>query len=465
MIDEQTHLLEAILSELRIVTAELQLLRNELKGTPSLRPEEDASSPSYEHESFAAFDAEGASDFAVFDWLRTKGISVRNYREQTGADTVLDQCAVFLGDRFATLWRVHDAIRRCISGEGSFTLNLSSRTQAEIADSTQFCMMLKTYALLSSYKYNKDTKTIYAVPQRVGKIINFFTGGWFERYIYLRVLSRLSQHDVESACLLNPQIILANGDDFELDLLFWVDNWPLWVECKTGDYQIYIAKYSNVRKQLGIPKSRAIMVILGIQDDLAANLTDLYDMTVANEHSFLRAVDAAVRPSGYVPEPILSLLPPAIVAAPPSNLFTLLNRANLRPVPEFRQQVISELIPLVASFEQPMTMIEAKRALAESVPASKSQLQDLLNAIMRAGCLLDDEGLPVLLNTYPFSTLASDDPRVLEKKCIESYARAVLLVDPDYFENASKCAEFERVVGGEAPDMATISRLRAMAPS
>ena len=44
-------------------------------------------------------------------------------------------------------------------------------------------MMLKTYALLSFYKYNKDTKTIYAVPQRIGKIINFFTGGWFERYI------------------------------------------------------------------------------------------------------------------------------------------------------------------------------------------------------------------------------------------------------------------------------------------
>ena len=135
MIDEQNHLLEAILSELRTVTAELQLLRSELKETSPLRPEEDASSPSYEHKSFAAFDAEEVGDFAVFDWLRTKGISVRNHREQTGADTVLDQCAVFLGDRFATLWRVHDAIRPSLSGEGSFTLNLSSRSQAEIAES------------------------------------------------------------------------------------------------------------------------------------------------------------------------------------------------------------------------------------------------------------------------------------------------------------------------------------------
>jgi hypothetical protein len=138
----------------------------------------------------------------------------------------------------------------------------------------------------------------------------------------------------------------------------------------------------------------------------------------------------------------------------------LLNKAGLRPVPEYRQQVINELIAAVRSLDQPTSMAEVKSVLAEKVRASKSQLQDILNAIVRGGCLLDDEGRIVLSFTSPFSKLVSDDPGVIEGKCIESYVRTVLLVDPTYFENPHNTGEFERVVGGKAPDMATIRKLR-----
>lgn len=100
-------------------------------------------------------------------------------------------------------------------------------------------------------------------------------------------------------CLLNPQIAFPNGDDFELDLLFLIDGQSLWVECKTGDYQAYIAKYAETRKLLAVPKSRAVLVILGIPDDLTVNLTHLYDITVANENNFLERVAAAVGLSEY----------------------------------------------------------------------------------------------------------------------------------------------------------------------
>ncbi len=459
MIDEQNHLLQAILQELKVVTAELQLLRSGSKVTAE--PEQPAPpAPQVEPETLDLYPTEEEDDFVVFDWLHTKGVSVRNYRNESPDDEVLDELALFLGDRFATLWRLHDAIRRSLSAEVSFTLSMASRSQAEIADSTRFCEMLSMYAFLSSYRYNKDTKTIYAVPQKVGKIVNFFTGGWFERYIFLRLMYRLADYEIEPTYLLNPQIILPNGDDSELDLLFWVDNGPLWVECKTGDYQAYITKYSHVRKHLSIPKPRAILVILGISDDLASKLTHLHDVTVANEYTFLRRVDAVVGSSEYVPDPIRSAPPAAVVAAPPSNLFTLLNRAKLRPTPEYRQRMIDELIALVASWEQPMTLNAVKHVLAERVTVSKSQLQELLNAVMRSGCLLDQDGQPVLFNTYPFFRLISDDPAVLESKCVESYVRAVLQVDPDYFQDHFNRAEFERTVGAQAPDMATINRLK-----
>jgi len=246
---------------------------------------------------------------------------------------------------------------------------------------------------------------------------------------------------------------------FELDLLFLVDNQPLWVECKTGDYQAYIAKYSNARKLLGIPKPRAILVILGIPDDLTTHLTNLYDITVANENNFLKVVCTAVG-LRYPEEQESIALPHPPITAIPSSLSTLLKKAGLRPVPEYRQQVINEFIAVVKSLDQPTSMAEVKSVLARKVRASKSQLQDILNAIVRGGCLLDDDGRIVLSFTSPFSKLVSDDPAVIESKCIESYVRTVLRVDPTYFENPRNIGEFERVVGGKAPDMATIRKLR-----
>lgn len=460
MSNEQNQILEAILQELKTITAELQLLRSELKVQSFPRLDETASATPLEQVVESPDETEEESALAVYDWLIAKGITVKNYREQSAADTVFDQLAVFLGERFENLSRIHESIRRSLSTGSSFTLNLSSSRQEEIADSTQFCTMLSSYAFLSSYKYNKYTKTIYAAPQRVGKVINFFTGGWFERYIYLRILSLLSQNRLEFTCLLNPQITFSNGDDFELDLLFLIDNQPLWVECKTGDYQAYIAKYSDARKLLSVPKSRAILVILDIPNNLTANLTNLYDITVANENNFLERVCAAVGLSGYVQEQESIGLPTPTGTGIPSSLPTLLNKAGLRPVPDYRQQVIDELITLVKSLGQPTTMAEVKSVLAKKVQASKSQLQDLLNAIVRSGCLLDNDGLTVLSFTSPFSKLVSDDPSVIESKCIESYVRAVLLVDPTYFENPRNIGEFERLIGGKAPDIATIRKLR-----
>jgi hypothetical protein len=481
MSNEQNQFLESILQELKNITAELQLLRSELRLSPYARSEKTvlSSSPRQVVDSLEKTEGERSDEtvlagspgqvvdspdeteeekaLAVYDWLTARGITVKNYREQSAVDAVFDQLAMFLGERFKNLSRIYESIKRSLSQGGSVTLNLSSSSQSEIAESTQFCTMLYSYAFLSSYHYNKPTKTIYAAPQRVGKVINFFTGGWFERYIYLKIFSFLVQNRLEFTCLLNPQITFPNGDDFELDVLFLVNNQPLWLECKTGEYQTHVAKYSNARKVLGIPKQRAVLVVLDISEDISENLTSLYDITVANENNFTKAVLAAVGLSQYQ-ESVAPSYP--TITATPGGLSTLLNKASLRPVPEYRQQVINELITLVSSLNQPVSITEVKSVLAEKVQASKSQLQDILNAIVRGGCLLDDNGLTVLSFTSPFSKLVSHDPAVIESKCIESYVRAVLLTEPTYFENPSNIDEFQRVVGGTAPDMTTISKLR-----
>jgi hypothetical protein len=363
--------------------------------------------------------------------------------------------ATFLGERFDSLVSLHDQIRRNLSTGSSFTLNLASSSQEEIANSTQLCTWLHRYAFLSSYKYNSHSKTIYAAPQRVGRVINFFTGGWFERFVFLKVSSLLSQNDLEYVHLANPQISLPNGDDFELDLLFLVRDEPLWIECKTGDYQSHVAKYANIRPTLSISEERSILVILGTSDDLASQLTDLYDITVANENNLLPQVAAALD-LVEIPRDTTPTHP-----VQPGKLSTLLNKAGLRPLPEIRAKTISELIDLVASKDEAEILSEIKPILAERLKISKSKTQDILNAIVRSGCLVNAEGETVSSFTIPFDELISSDPDDIERKVMGSYIQAVLMVDLTYFDDGSKIAEFEQVTGGKVPNAEKIGKIKA----
>ena len=253
---------------------------------------------------------------------------------------------------------------------------------------------------------------------------------------------------------MNPQISLPNGDDFELDLIYLIENAPLWLECKTGDYQSYIAKYANVRPTLAIPKERSILVVLGISDELSSQLTDLYDITVANENNFLALVAAAL---DFVDIP-RDITPTGPVQ--PGKLSTLLNKAGLRPLPGIRSLVIEELVKMAGSMGEPRTLAEVKGILAERIDVSKSKLQDILNAVIRGECLVDEQGEVVRSFTVPFANLVSSDPLEIEKRCIESYVLAVLRVDFNFFDKDRNIAEFEEVTGGEVPGPETIELLK-----
>ncbi len=453
MNSEQNHILEFILDELKNIRAELQLLRQELR-------EKSSDNPDVAQENLAPSNNNDKKNIlTVQDWLANRGITVKHYREQSAADAVFDRLATFLGEHFRTLSRFYEALKRSLISGNSVTLNVASSGQKELAELTQFCTMLHSYAFLSSYKYNKNTKTIFATPNRTGVITNFFTGEWFERYIYLKISSLFARHGNEFTCLINPKITFSNGGDFEFDLFFLVAGQPLWVECKTGDYQSYIAKYAAARKTLNIPQSRAILVILGISNDLATHLTHLYNITVANEETFLAAV--AITVTSDESQKQTDNIATDFSSRPDTHdLLKLLNKRGLRPLPEYRHQVISELIAMVESFEEPRTMAEVKAILAEKVPVSKSQLQHLLNAIVRSHCALDDNGFPVLSFTSPFSKLVSNDPAVIDSKCIEIYVHTVLLVDRDYFSQPDHIVEFQRVVGSDAPDMELIRKIK-----
>jgi hypothetical protein len=148
------------------------------------------------------------------------------------------------------------------------------------------------------------------------------------------------------------------------------------------------------------------------------------------------------------------------------NLFTILNQAKLRPLPEHRETVIKELIDLFAATKTSETLNQIKSTLATKlsgkVQISNTQLRDILNALMRSRCFLDHNGkvLSGIIFNQSVSTLISLDPVVLNNKCIEIYARKILSVEPNYFENPENIRKFEQTVGGKVPGQNIIDLLK-----
>ena len=90
----------------------------------------------------------------------------------------------------------------------------------------------------------------------------------------------------EVSFLLNPQICLPNGDDFELDILFSVDDNIYWIESKTSDYHHYVEKYSKVAKILNSENLHPYLLLTEVPQQTCNKLTNLFGMKVLNIENF-----------------------------------------------------------------------------------------------------------------------------------------------------------------------------------
>ena len=214
--------------------------------------------------------------------LDEKGIETIKHYEPQESDRALDPIACYLRKHYSILKNLHRKIKASIANKTDFSFKLDNNTQQETQICTQFCSDLYRASLLSEYYYDKRRKNIYGTVQHRGDIIQFLTGGWFERAVLSQVKKKLALCD-NVEFLVNPHVKFANGDRFELDLLFLLDNQLFWIECKTGNhYNNCLSRYCEHRKKLGVSKEKAFLVGLELPDRDAENWTSLWSITVVN---------------------------------------------------------------------------------------------------------------------------------------------------------------------------------------
>lgn len=225
--------------------------------------------------------------------LAAKGIRVNRVPAEEASDDIINSLAEYLGSRYESLAKMLANIKRHMHRGGSFTLNLKEAPQQHISDICNFATRLHDIAFLEEYRYFRSPeRLIRATTSPLPTAQNFFSGKWLERHILQTVqtaaesVSREAVERPEFCYMLNPQVTLPNGDDFELDLVFRFNGRLYWVEAKTGDYHGHIRKYSRLAKTLQLAPGRAIMVLPDVQANISADLTALFSMKVYNLSQF-----------------------------------------------------------------------------------------------------------------------------------------------------------------------------------
>ena len=229
---------------------------------------------------------------AAIAWFATKKISIENQHQPTFQDAILNKHAIFLGEHLKDenheplLAPLLKQIRWAISQNRGVQYHFKKASQNQTRILTQFCRHLLDDTLLSSYRYvkNNDQKIIHAAIQDRADIRAFFDGIWFERFICHRVCSVLDSLGIHYSYLMNPIVKFTNGDRYELDLFFLVDEKPLLIECKTGgNFTAHIKKFGDHCKRLSLSFPSAYLVILDLEDAQSENLSQLWKFTVVNQ--------------------------------------------------------------------------------------------------------------------------------------------------------------------------------------
>lgn len=90
-------------------------------------------------------------------------------------------------------------------------------------------------------------------------------------------------------------IHLLNGDHYELDLFFLINNEiPLWIECKAGKFRASINKYKELCKRLKFDKKIFLLLVSDVADDKRSGLSSTFDINIVNENNFLSAMSGLI---------------------------------------------------------------------------------------------------------------------------------------------------------------------------
>ncbi|MCS6851570.1 MAG: hypothetical protein NZ700_10440 [Gemmataceae bacterium] len=248
----------------------------------------------------------------LVEFLNQRNIRIKNLPRLNGIDETIDRLALFLGERYEALSSLLSKIKRAMQRGLPISEDLAGRRPEDINSVCQFCTLLHEFAFLEEYHYLRAPRcVIHAKTTTLPMAQRFFGGQWLERYVLQKIRGAHAQVAREVAgelafeFLINPQIELPNGADFELDVLALIGSSVYWVEAKTAEFQQHVLKYSKFARFLRLDEDHAFLVVADLAENRCRTLSDLFSMSVCNLRMFENRFLAVARSDSAGGNPFL----------------------------------------------------------------------------------------------------------------------------------------------------------------
>ncbi|MDM8567396.1 hypothetical protein QUF74_17315 [Candidatus Halobeggiatoa sp. HSG11] len=226
----------------------------------------------------------------ILNWFEKKNIQLSINKKALDTTGFFDEVAVKLGENYGTLRIVTDKIKRTQKkGYTHLTLNLSNYgKEANLIE--EFCKELYEYAFVARYFFNKKKNFIHLDLQTATPIVNFFNGEWLEWFAFMEILALCHKYKFNFAGLRSFKIHFPNKDSNELDIFFLINETPIFIECKSGEFRSFIDKYAKMRKRLNMDTEKFFMLVVDLTDEQMQSLTHMFDITFVNEKTFVKQI-------------------------------------------------------------------------------------------------------------------------------------------------------------------------------
>ncbi|RMH66418.1 MAG: hypothetical protein D6677_00385 [Calditrichaeota bacterium] len=226
-------------------------------------------------------------------FLEKRGVQIVSVPEEDASDDLINSLALFLGKNYPSLQEFLGKVKRHMARGGSFSLNMTEYGKSDVSNVCQFANRLHEYAFLEQYRYERAPHYLLrAKTTALPAAQNFFSGKWMERYVLqvvIQVVNKIAnelRQALDFGYLINPKVVLPNGQDFEFDIFFHVNGTMFWVEAKSGGYQQHISKYSKIAGMLNMERAHAIVALTDMPRERCRALSSLYNMSVTTLEDF-----------------------------------------------------------------------------------------------------------------------------------------------------------------------------------
>jgi hypothetical protein len=195
-----------------------------------------------------------------------------------------DEAATSIGDQYELVAGAIEQVRFAYRKEITWLKLDTSKKDSQVVQAVNATFrQLYSQSFFSRYFLNKKSGAIEVGIQPAQAVRAFFAGTWLEWYVFVEVLRLCAERSIAFSCARGVKIEFPNEEKRELDVAFLLrDRFPIFIECKSGEFRADIDKYIKLRGRLGLDKSQFILCSAELADEEATGMSAMYPLTFVN---------------------------------------------------------------------------------------------------------------------------------------------------------------------------------------